>query len=249
MRRAVTALVIGSFTLAALLGVVALLGGDAYSETQGQVLMTTTVVGLATAVVLCLLTVVGHPAGWIAVVGGIAVAIATTSALLLTWGHVSWASPTWELWSDTCGVSSAVAATSAHLALLVSITRRPGARHLSGLMWATGLVAAAVGALLIGPILDDSFHGEAYWRALGVLTILDALGTVVLIALGLFGRSALAAAGSLRPPATAPQTPPEARLQLTSEQQERLVRWAVAHRTTPDVVLAEALEAHLLASD
>src|SRR5690606_7548671 len=51
--------VVGSFSLAALLGILALLGGGSFSETQGRVLLPTVIVGVESVAVLCYLSVGG----------------------------------------------------------------------------------------------------------------------------------------------------------------------------------------------
>ena len=74
VRRAILALVIGSFSIAALMGVVALLSGD-FDETQGKVLLTTLVVGCASICVLCYLATGGTPYQFVGLVGGVAVVV------------------------------------------------------------------------------------------------------------------------------------------------------------------------------
>ena len=56
-RRIVVILVIGSFSVAALLGIIALLGGGELGETEGKVLLTTVIVGVESIAVLCYLAV------------------------------------------------------------------------------------------------------------------------------------------------------------------------------------------------
>ena len=59
VRRLVVFLTIGSFSIAALMGVIALLGGGSFGEREGQVLMTTLIVGTTSVAMLCYLATSG----------------------------------------------------------------------------------------------------------------------------------------------------------------------------------------------
>ena len=67
--RLVTTLVIGSFSVAALLGIIALLGGGELGETEGHVLLTTVIVGVESIAMLCYLAVSGRPTAIVGLVG------------------------------------------------------------------------------------------------------------------------------------------------------------------------------------
>jgi len=236
LRRIVIAVVIGSFSVAALLGIAALLSGD-FGETQGRVLLTTVIVGVESTVVLCLLALAGHrwvPLSWL---GGAASLVATATALALAWWDGPWDGQSgWDVLFRTFGSSAILAATSAQLALLVALVLRPGREpgRLGALLGATGVAAGLVAVLAIGPIVTASDPGDDYWRLFGVLAILDVLGSVVVVALGAFGR--------VRERLDGPALP---EVRLSAEQQQRVSRWAEAHRTTPDAVVAAALDAYL----
>ena len=71
IRRWIVRLTIGSFSVAALMGIVALLGGGEFGETEGRILLTTLLVGVVSIAVLCYLATAGDgpspsvsPAGW-----------------------------------------------------------------------------------------------------------------------------------------------------------------------------------------
>lgn len=55
LRRVVLYVVIGSFAIAALMGIAALLTGGAFGETEGKILLTTLATGLSALAVLCCL--------------------------------------------------------------------------------------------------------------------------------------------------------------------------------------------------
>ena len=181
LRRLVLGLTIGSFAIAALLGVIALLSGGEFGETQGRVLLTTLTVGIASIAILCALATDETPYAKLGVVAGLVVLWPTVQSLMMVWGY----EPSWD--DDTFykiyGLGLVIAATLAQACLLLGngghITRiRP-------LMNATLAIAAALAVIgCVEIILEDG----SWWRVMGVLGILDALGTVVTIAMGAFGR-------------------------------------------------------------
>ena len=85
MRKFVVRLVIGSFSIAAILGIVALLGGGDFGDTQGRVLLTTVIVGVESIAVLCYLAVTGRPTAIVGIVGGIVSLVPFGLALWMTW--------------------------------------------------------------------------------------------------------------------------------------------------------------------
>jgi hypothetical protein len=181
IRRLVLGLTIGSFAIAALLGVIALLSGGQFGETQGRVLMTTLTVGVASIAILCALATAETPYVKLGVVAGIVVLWPTVQSLMLVWGY----EPSWDdaTFFKIYGLGLVIAGTLAQACLLLGngghITRiRP-------LMNATLAVAAALAVIgCVEIILEDG----SWWRVMGVLGILDALGTVVTVAMGAFGR-------------------------------------------------------------
>lgn len=246
LRRTVVIVVIVSFSVAALMGIAALLGAGAFGETEGRVLLTTVIVGVAATTVLALLTVAGHPWAPLGLVGGAAALVATACALTLTWGDLLFESSGDDL-VRVFAVSAIVAGTCAQLSLLVALVLRPtvGA-GLGGLLAATGVAAVVVALMAILPIVAVDEFSDAYWRLFGVVAILDVLGSVVVMALGAFGaaRRAIAPAapvGAPAPDAAWPGSP----LTLTADQQERVAALAAARATTPDRILAAALDAYL----
>ena len=181
IRRLVLGLTVGSFAIAALLGVIALLSGGEFGETQGRVLMTTLTVGIASIAILCALATDETPYTKLGVVTGIVVLWPTVQSLMLVWGY----EPSWDdaTFFKIYGLGLVIAGTLAQACLLLGngghITRiRP-------LMNATLAVAAALAVIgCVEIVLEDG----SWWRVMGVLGILDALGTVVTIAMGAFGR-------------------------------------------------------------
>jgi hypothetical protein len=184
VRRVVVTLVIGSFSVAALLGIIALIGGGELGETEGKVLLTTVIVGVESIAVLCYLAVSGRPTTVVGLVGALVSLLPFGIALALTWGGYDGDAPVW----DVFGVSVTIAATLAHACLLLALDRGRLRLLLAGTLVAMAVVAAMIcNAILNGEDLDD-----LYWRTFGVVAILDVLGTVVFAALGIFRHRAKA---------------------------------------------------------
>lgn len=226
LRRLVLGLTIGSFSIAALLGVIALLSGGEFGETQGRVLMTTLTVGIASIAILCALATDETPYTKLGAVTGIVVLWPTVQSLMLVWGF----DPAWD---DTTfykiyGLGLVIAGTLAQACLLLGngghITRiRP-------LMNATLAIAAALAVIgCVEIILEDG----SWWRVMGVLGILDALGTVVTIAMGAFGRRDLNE--------DAPTKSPAGQLTLPADLVDLIRARSEETGRTPEQVLRAAL--------
>jgi hypothetical protein len=181
-RRTVVVLTIGSFSIAALMGVAALLRPGRFGSTEGKVLLTTLVVGCASVLVLCYLAVAESSYRLVGRAGGVAVVVAVVSVLVLLWGY-SDRDPGAEL-VRTFGVSTVLAVTLAQFSLLLALVRR--GRALARLLWVTIALGTLLAALVCMLILGVD-AGDATGRFIGVVAILDVLGTVVSIAVGVFG--------------------------------------------------------------
>jgi hypothetical protein len=195
VRALAVATTIGSFALAALLGVAALLLSADFGETEIRILLTTVVVGSASVLTLCCLSVVGTRYIWVAAAGGVAILAATATALLLTW-----TTGLGDGLVRTFGVATVAALTLAQTCLLLAVAA--ARRRIAWLLWSTVALAVVLAGLVSALILGaDSGDGTA--RLLGVVGILDVLGTVVTIALGAFGADARSLTVSLPAPIAA----------------------------------------------
>src|SRR5689334_23455298 len=132
VRRIAETLTIGSFSVAALMGIVALLGGGDFGEGEARVLLTTLVVGCASICMLCYLATAGTR--WVAfgIAGALVLVVPTATALYLVWSD-------WDLDSDGVlkgfGVGVVLAVTIAQLCLLLALA---GEREsLRALLWPT----------------------------------------------------------------------------------------------------------------
>ena len=64
---------------------IALIGGGAFGATEGRVLLTTLLVGVASVAVLCYLATAGTPYQWVGVVGGVVLVAPVVTALFMIW--------------------------------------------------------------------------------------------------------------------------------------------------------------------
>jgi len=211
LRRGVVAVTIASFSLAALMGIAALLAGGDFGETEGRILLTTVVVGCASVVTLACLVPLETRWAVVSVAGSLVTLATAAYALVMVWVDTS-------SWSDgayrALGVGITVSLTLAQMCLLLAVAvRRPS---ISLLVWGTVLVATVLAGLVIALIVgwDASDSGG---RVIGIVAILDVLGTLVSIALGVFGADERSLTVSL-PPAVA------ARLRARSQETGRPVR-------------------------
>jgi hypothetical protein len=231
LRRLVVTLTIGSFSIAALMGIIALLGADVFGDTGARVLGTTFVVGCSSMVVLCCLGTSGSRYRWFGALGAAFDAVAVVTALWMLWGPGTHDSePVWR----TFGVAVVGAVTLAQVCLLLVLTRRRPS--LAPLVWSTIGLAAALG-VTISTLVLGADGGETTARFIGVVAILDVLGTVAGIALALFG-------GDARAVRTGPVT-----VTLDAAIADRLRTRAETSGRTVDALAREAVEAYLVGSD
>ncbi|HSV41073.1 MAG TPA: hypothetical protein VLI04_20095 [Nocardioidaceae bacterium] len=225
LRRLVSTVVIVSFSLAALMGIAALLSGGSFGETEGRILLTTVVVGTESVAMLCYLALVG---GRFAPVGGIGALVSLVAfglALYLTWANdIFDGDGPWKLF----GIAVTVAASLAQMSLLLALA---GKRDVGLGLVATLLAIAVVAVMIIVPIVSGGEDlGDGYWRAFGVVAILDVLGTVVLTAVGAFRRR------------TDDDMEPKL---LSAAVESRLVDAAQARGMSPSQLLSELLDSFI----
>jgi F0F1-type ATP synthase assembly protein I len=229
-RRVAATLTIGSFSIAALMGIAALLGAGSFGESEARVLLTTLVVGCASVCVLCYLATAGTRWQAVGGIGSAVVLLPTVTSLLLVWSD----------WEDTgdgvlraFGVGVVLAVTLAQVCLLLGVAgSRPNLRLVLG---ATVLLAMVVAIIVSSLILGGDGSGDI-WRVLGVVAILDVLGTLVTIALAKFVR------------ADEPSVP-DGRVRITLTGDQAVMVESIARRTgrSPEHLVAEAVDRFLLA--
>ena len=231
LRSLVVAATIGSFSVAALLGVIALLGGGAFGEGEGRILLTTLLIGSGSIAMLCCLATDETPYRWVGVLGGLTVLVPVTTGLLMIWQ--SWDGQD-EGMLQTFGVGTTLGVTVAQICLLLALAH--DRRTLRLLLWGTVVLALVLGgtvsSMIIGQTATDSSA-----RFVGVVAILDVLGTVVTIALARFGSSAPAVMRHGGVPRT---------FTLPDAVAARVTARAAVTGRTPEEVVVEAVD-HLLA--
>ena len=219
VRSIITTLVIGSFSVAALLGIIALLGGGELGQTEGRVLLTTVVVGVESIAALCYLAVAGKASALVGLAGGLVSLVPFGLALWLTWGG----DEPQRVW-DAFGVSVTIAATLAHACLLLALHRGRRSLLLAGTLVAMAIVAG----MICNAIVNGENLGDLYWRTFGVVAILDVLGTVVFAALGIFGRPT--------------QPDGESELMMTPALESRVIDVAKSRGVSPSQLISDALD-------
>ena len=176
-RRVVAAVTIASFSVSALLGVIVLVGGD-LGDGAVQVLLTTALVGACCVTGLVFLATAGGPLWPLGAVGGVLVAIPLLSGLVLIWGEGAlYADADAELLVRVLGVGAVLSVSWAQVCALALVAPRPSpaVRALRAL---TLVPVALLAALLVALVLGGDLGGSGV-RLLGVVAILDVLGTVV----------------------------------------------------------------------
>jgi hypothetical protein len=182
VRRAVLAVTISSFSIAALMGIAALLGAGDFGETGFRILATTVVVGCASVVTLCCLVVVGGRFQLIGFVGLLLTLVTAVLGLVLTWANTD------EIFDDmgeTFGVAITWSLTLAQICLLLGLAGER--RKLAPMMWTTTVLSVLVGSMVSAMVYEYD-PADGFLRTLGIIAILDVLGTLITIAVGVFGR-------------------------------------------------------------
>lgn len=179
MRRLLLIVVLASLIASAATGIFIFLRGE-FGDTQRNLLLTTLAVGGFSLTGLATTMVASSWWLWLVrPIGLAASAVALGLVVLFIWGIVD--SDDWLL--KLAGTMMVLAFTSAHLSLLGTL------RPVNWIVWlwhsATVLAAVGLAYLVIGAIwghikLDDE---SLYVRWLGVVAILDVLGTIGLLPL------------------------------------------------------------------
>lgn len=230
IRTAIVRVTVTSFSLAALMGVVALLAGGAFGETEAKILFTTLLVGVVSVTVLCYLATAGTPSQPVGVAGGLAVPVPLVAALTMIWRDWDTGVPEWL--DRTFGVGAVVAATLAQACLLLALAARARPlvrRILVGTLVLAAVLAGVISYLIVGPEPQE----QAFFRVLGVIAILDVLGTVLVAALTRFG------AGDANP------VPAAGTVTIPAELAARLDAYAARTDVSRDEVVSVALARHL----
>ena len=239
--------IIISFSGAALVGIIALLGGD-FGETQGKILLTTVLFGAFSITALCHLAIADRAMRIVGVSGLLASGVALVTGLVLVWRD--WDAQDGGLdWLKIFAAAGILAVSFAHANLLLLLAGRRRAAIRWGLA-ATLVAIAVVAVMLIIPVVSDGEipgqEGDLYWRVFGVIAILDVLGTVVV----------RDGAGPSTPSAAEPQGAAGAhqaaatlRLEVPADLAEAVRSRAAQQGSDPEAVALDALRRGLAGDD
>jgi hypothetical protein len=183
LRRVIVGVIVVSFGLAALGGIVVLLGAE-LGDPAWKVLGTTALVGAYSVAVLCCASLLGRRLQSVGLAGAAVSIVAAILSIVALWAQPSWeAEVFWDvLWTLVAG---SVALSFACLLLLLADRRQRAVRV--GLVVTLALFAV-VFALVVYPVWTDLDAGDAYSRTLGIASILAALGAIVVPVLSLLLR-------------------------------------------------------------
>ncbi|NLG63618.1 MAG: hypothetical protein GX539_15375 [Candidatus Cloacimonetes bacterium] len=217
LRRIVVGLIIASFGLAAVLGIIVLLGFP-LGDSTGRVLLTTAIVGLFSVGVLCCASLLGRRTQVFGIIG--AVVTALTGAFIV-----------WMIWADFfhfedvfframwTGVAASAGFALSSLLLLLVDRRRPVVRVT---LWITLILIGLLFVLTMFSVWIPEFDWDNLIRVYGILAILVALGAIVVPVLSLL-------------------LPDTSRAALPHELAERLVAEAAAQGITVEQLVAPVL--------
>lgn len=187
--------IIVSFSLAALVGIIALLSGE-FGETQGKIILTTLLLGATSITALCHLAIADRAMRVVGFVGLGASTVALGTGLVLIWRD--WFDSSSEDWFRVFAIASIAAVSLAHANLLLLLAGRRRRLIRIGLLVTLVMIAAVAIMPSLVIATNGDFPGpeneEWYWRLFGVVGILDVLGTVVVPVMAIFVRDAPAIA-------------------------------------------------------
>ena len=186
LRRAIVGVIVVSFGLAALGGIVVLLGGE-LGDAGFRVLGTTAVIGAFSVAVLCCATLVGRRLQVFGLAGAVISVVAAGLVVTVIWWQGEYSDTLWRLmWTAT---AASVAVALASLLLLLADRDQPAVRL--GLVVTLGLFAVVLVMVVVLVWASEAVSGDGYTRVLGIASILAALGAVVVpvISLLLRGRA------------------------------------------------------------
>ncbi len=177
LRRAVVGVIVVALTIAAIGGIVVLLGGE-LGETALRVIGTTAVVGAFSVAVLCCAALLGRPLQAVGL-AGVAVSVLAAAFVVWTIWYQGDATAVWDAVNKitaTAVTLSAALALACLLLLLADRRRTPVRIGLVVTLALFTLVAALIVYLVWG---SDTVDDQVYPRVLGVSAILAALGAIV----------------------------------------------------------------------
>ncbi|GAA3759353.1 hypothetical protein GCM10022240_09950 [Microbacterium kribbense] len=183
LRRTIVTLIIVAFGLAAIGGIIVLLGAE-LGDTALRVLGTTATVGAFSIAVLCCAALLSRPLRAVGVVGSIIAVLGAGLAVWQIWYDGEYGAAWENLMKVTwTAIAATVALSLASLLLLLADRRRSAVRV--GLAVTLVLMAVVLGMIVWLIWAADTVDDQIFPRVLGVSSILAALGAVVVPVLSL----------------------------------------------------------------
>jgi len=175
--RAMLRVSVACLTVAALIAIAALLGGD-YGDTEARISLTVLAIAVYNVTGMAGVALArDRAAGWVGGLCAAASAIAFVLALAAIW---------WEVFDDgdedgairAWGIATVLAVSLAQASLLLS-RRRPYDGDTVRAIRAGTLIAIAAVAILVIVAIAGGDVSDGYWRLLGAVAVLDVLGTIL----------------------------------------------------------------------
>jgi hypothetical protein len=177
LRRVIVAVIIVAFGLAAVGGIVVLLGGE-LGETALRVIGTTVVVGASSVAVLCCAALLGRRLQPVGVIGVVIAALAGALVVWTVWYRGDYGA-LWEIMSKITGTAVTVSAALALSSLLLLLGDRRRAVVRIGLVVTLALFAVVTALVMYLIWMSGAVDDQIFPRVLGIAAILAALGAVV----------------------------------------------------------------------
>ncbi|KQX06741.1 hypothetical protein ASC59_02590 [Leifsonia sp. Root1293] len=183
-RRIAVIIIVVSFSITALVGIVSLLVGN-LGDLQWRILGTTSIVGTFSVLALCHLAVVAGAYRWIAAAGLAVSGVALLIGLGMIWAPDDWMFRSTLGW-QSLGITAVLAVSTAHANLLLILGRRRRPVVRIGLWVTIGLIALLATLLVLEIATEWGISSDGFTRLIGTVAILDVLGTVVVPVLAIF---------------------------------------------------------------
>ena len=178
LRRVIVWIIVVSFGVAALGGIVVLLGGS-FGEQAGRVLGTTAVVGAFSVAVLCCAALIGRRLQTFGVIGAAVAVVSAALVITVIWYRGDGGSDFWDVLVRLTWTGVAASAAFALASLLLLLADREQRAVRIGLIVTLVLFAIVLAMTVYVIWWSDTIEGDTYARVLGVVAILAALGAVV----------------------------------------------------------------------
>lgn len=193
LRRVIVIVIIASFGIAALGGIVVLLGAE-LGDTAARVLGTTAIVGAFSVAVLCCAALVGRSLQAFGVIGAAVSVVAAVLVIWMIWYRGDYGDA-WEALMRFTWTAVAVSAGFALASLLLLLADRRQSAVRIGLAVTLGLFGVVLAMVVYLIWWSDTVDDEVFPRVLGIAAILAALGAVTVPVLSLLLRDRPARGG------------------------------------------------------